>query len=201
MEFNVPQNKDVQTTGEQVKFKSERLGRQDPSCSEHSSIEPSAIQPEINASVSTELPLQHGAKIWVQEVMSLCMPVRDKSAIPTKPFPKINKQNPPSSHLEFPVSFSKRANRVSTDTPDVCQRKTASSLQICINVQRENKPSLVRVSTKQRSFMFKSTYLPQKRSQFPYEGQDLMNPLVPLSFFLQAMIPMDQGITKPVQGM
>lgn len=32
---------------------------------------------------------------WVQEVMSACVPVRDKSDIPTKPFPKINKQTSP----------------------------------------------------------------------------------------------------------
>lgn len=49
------------------------------------------------------------------------MPVRDKSGIPTKPFPKINKQNLPlhacvytSSHVEFPVSSSKRPDCVAS---------------------------------------------------------------------------------------
>lgn len=40
--------------------------------------------------------VQPSASIWAQEVMSVCMPVRDKSNIPTEPFPKINKQNLPT---------------------------------------------------------------------------------------------------------
>lgn len=52
---------------------------------------------------------QHGTEptTWVQEVMSVCVPVRDKSDIPTKPFPKINIQNrsPVCVHIliQFPV--------------------------------------------------------------------------------------------------
>lgn len=80
------------------KFNAERLQRQNPSCFEHSSIQLSPVSQEINASVSKgrTVLLFHCAKIWVQEVMSSCVPVWDKSDIPTKPFPRINKQNLPT---------------------------------------------------------------------------------------------------------
>lgn len=80
------------------KFNTERLQRQNPSCFEHSSIQLSPVSQEINTSVSKErtVLLFHCAKIWVQEVMSSCVPVWDKSDIPTKPFPRINKQNLPT---------------------------------------------------------------------------------------------------------
>lgn len=80
------------------KFNTERLQRQNPSCFEHSSIQLSPVSQQINASVSKErsLLLFHCAKIWVQEVTPSCVPVWDKSDIPTKPFPRINKQNLPT---------------------------------------------------------------------------------------------------------
>lgn len=41
-------------------------------------------------------------QIWVQEVMSAYVPVRDKSDIPTKPFPKVNKQSLPAERSLYP---------------------------------------------------------------------------------------------------
>lgn len=98
-----------------------RLQKRDPSCWEQSSIGPTPILQQINAlfpknALCCFSTLRHHAKIWVQEVMSVCVPVRDKSDIPTKPFPKINKQTSPVcayTHPHMPssqCSFCEHAN-------------------------------------------------------------------------------------------
>lgn len=75
----------------------ERLQRHNPSCFVHSSIQVSPLAQEINTSVPKNLLCcfctvpRYGYRKWCQ-----CVPVWDKSDIPTKSFPSINKQNLPT---------------------------------------------------------------------------------------------------------
>lgn len=125
-------------------------GSSEPRTKDLSTDRTAIISKQINALVSkknslcclstTVVPSQEPR---VQEVMSVCVPVRDKSDIPTKPFPKINKQTLPSprarvyvcvcacvragvpacvrtsSHVEFPVSFCVQTDWVSVHKRDV----------------------------------------------------------------------------------